>query len=582
MLQPAKKPKKELKQSDETNIVLGGNGFDINKYKWSPVPFNAQSMTIEKTKIETPLENVSTDKLLMPASTKRRQNWNLVNNLSSESTVNILTKEKKLSEQKIRPLTVLGDITKKSKWNNKIRKQKGIKLGFTSTKKWYLKICKENDILYEQEADDVIINDDYNNVKGPEMRPITATIIKVNEEEETSSVSSYDVFQNLIIKKANYEFDYGSKASLLRSKNGLAYTFSNGSLGPNFGPGLGGSSFMRSKKLEYNIGNGANIGLGGFGGNMITKKDFSFGAGSGLIKNSGFGIGYGSGSNLLKSKEFKNSNYDFEISGPSFNKKVITQTKIINGSGSNIINSGGISLGKNSFREMDKKVAGESYKFSAFPNFSDEKKNIIKLRVSNENIQKNQYDKTVKTLANQANTLIESANMANNMNMNMNAGNVNIITGMKASDSQDNNISAGNMMVSGMGAMKVSASQDNNLMEHINENMNMNAGMKIVTGVNTMRTSHSQENNLEGNLNMMNTGGMKVMAGMTTVRTSGSQDNNLMGNLNTNNNMSSGSMKMVSGMRVNNMRDTRNLMGEKRKKIEFIREEPEQTNYLRI
>ena len=110
----------------------------------------------------------------------------------------------------------------------------------------------------------------------------------------------------------------------------------------------------------------------------------------------------------------------------------------------------------------------------------------------------------------------------------------------------------------------------------------MNAGMKIVTGVNTMRTSHSQENNLEGNLNMMNTGGMKVMAGMTTVRTSGSQDNNLMGNLNTNNNMSSGSMKMVSGMRVNNMRDTRNLMGEKRKKIEFIREEPEQTNYLRI
>jgi len=99
------------------------------------------------------------------------------------------------------------DTTKKNKWDNKIRKQKGIKLGFPSTKKWYLKICKENDILYEQEADDVIINDDYNNVKGPEMRPITATIIKVNEEEETSSVSSYDVFENLIIKKANYEGD---------------------------------------------------------------------------------------------------------------------------------------------------------------------------------------------------------------------------------------------------------------------------------------------------------------------------------------------------------------------------------------
>ena len=91
MLQPVEKPKKELKPSDETNIVLGGNGFDINKYKWSPVPFNAQSMTIEKTKIETPLENVSTDKLEMPATTKRRQNWNLVNNLSSESPIPILS-----------------------------------------------------------------------------------------------------------------------------------------------------------------------------------------------------------------------------------------------------------------------------------------------------------------------------------------------------------------------------------------------------------------------------------------------------------------------------------------------------------
>ena len=54
-------------------------------------------------------------------------------------------------------------------------------------------------MLFEQKADDVIINDDYNNVKGPEMRPIHATIIKINEEE-TSSVTSYDVFQNVIFK----------------------------------------------------------------------------------------------------------------------------------------------------------------------------------------------------------------------------------------------------------------------------------------------------------------------------------------------------------------------------------------------
>ena len=204
VLQPGR-PTRVLELSDKTDFKLGGNGFDANKYKWAPVPVNAQSMSIEKTKIEIPLENISTDKMEVPAARRRKQDWNLINNLSSESTVNILTKEKILSEQTIRPVTVLGEPVNKNKWNDKIRKQKGIKLGFPSTKKWVLNICKEIDILYEQDADDVIINDDYNNVKGPEMRPITATIIKVNEEDETSSVSSYDVFQNLIVKKIEYD-----------------------------------------------------------------------------------------------------------------------------------------------------------------------------------------------------------------------------------------------------------------------------------------------------------------------------------------------------------------------------------------
>ena len=48
-----------------------------------------------------------------------------------------------------------------------------------------IKYMQRNWYLY----DDVIINDDYNNIKGPEIRPNTATIIKVNEKDETSSVS---------------------------------------------------------------------------------------------------------------------------------------------------------------------------------------------------------------------------------------------------------------------------------------------------------------------------------------------------------------------------------------------------------
>ena len=216
--------KTELKQSDTTDFKLGGNGFDANKYKWAPVPFNAQTMSIEKTKIEIPLENVSTDKMEVPAARRRTQDWNLVNNLSSESTVNILTKEKLYLEQKMMPITVLGESNaNKNKWSDKIRKQKGFKFGFPSTKKWTLNICKEIDIDYEQEADDVIINDDYNNVKGPEMRPITATIIKVNEEDDTSSVSSYDVFQNFISKKTEYEYNYDIDHEIQLMKNRNSY-----------------------------------------------------------------------------------------------------------------------------------------------------------------------------------------------------------------------------------------------------------------------------------------------------------------------------------------------------------------------
>ena len=99
------------------------------------------------------------------------------------------------------------------------------------------------------------------------MRPITATIIKVNEEEETSSVSSYDVFQNLIIKKSNYEFDYGSTTSLSRNKNGLQFTLSNGS--------LGGRNFMNSGAISKGKNSFRDNNLMG---NINTNNDKSVGS----------------------------------------------------------------------------------------------------------------------------------------------------------------------------------------------------------------------------------------------------------------------------------------------------------------
>ena len=539
------------------------------------MPFNAQSMTIVKSKEEAPLKSMSIDRMIMPASRKKRQDWNLVNDLSAQSKINILTKEKKLCKQKIKTLTVRGEGLDKNKWNDKIRRQKGVKLVFGPTKKWNLKVNKEIDLIYEQESDDVIINDDYNNVKGPEMRPITATIIKVKEEEDTSSVSSYDVFQNVIVKRTNYEFGLGSTSNLLKKYGTYQLGFGNEGIGLlkdrkdlEFGiNGIGGgkrslefgmtgigssSSLIRNKRnLDLGIGGfGVTSGLlkdrkdldFGFGGSDLIKgtKNLEFGIsnvglGSGLLKDKNeFGYEFSfrngvSGSNLLQNKEGfdvglsgtfgRNSGgYKYEYSGPSNNKNIIKQTKIITGNSPVIFNDSGANAGIS----ISKNVSAENYNLTNLPSFGEQnKQNVFKLRVSSnsENEQKNKYDKTVKTLANQTKNLIESVNMNTNNTNSMNAA-----------------------------------------MNSINTN-SMSANTNIINGVNNMNAAM---------------GSMNSMSSM----------NAAMGNMNTMNSMNA-AVNRMNARNINmgmNMRDTRNvIIGDKKmKKIEFIRDEPEQKNYLRV
>ena len=585
-------------------------------------------MTIGKPRIKGPLKNISTDRMLMPASRKKRQDWNVVNNYSTQSTINILTKEKKLCEQKTKTITVIGVSSNKNKWNETIRKQKGVKLGFGPTKKWDLKVNKEIDLEYEQESDDVIINDDYNNVKGPEMRPVTATIIKVKEEEDTSSVSSYDVFQNVIIKRTGYEFGLGGSAL---KKGGLggygAYQLGLGS------GGIGGIGLLKDRKdfefgmngmgvgkrtlefgmsgigggkrtLEFGmtgIGGGTSLidrrnldyGIGGigFGSGLRERKDLEFGigglrtspglirdkkildfgisnvgVGSGLLKDkSGFGYEFslrnGGGSGLLQTKEgldvglgmsgekVRKSGgvkYEYEYLNPSNSKTVITQTKIINekspriyNSNGNILNSG-ISMSKNSYGDITKNVTEENIKLANLPTLGEQgKQNVFKLRVSStsENEQKNKYDKTVKSLASQTKNLIGNGNIntmsASSMNAGMNIRNSNSMNAAM------NSMNANNMSSNSMNVMNAAMS-NMNAMGSINSMNSMNAAMNSMNAINNTMNAAMNSKNVR-NMNM----GMNM------------------------------------GM---NMRDTRNIIiGDKKmKKIEFVREEPEQKNYLKV
>ena len=196
LLKATKRVLKNLTQTEESTITMGGKGF--KQRIWEPVPFLANSMTIEKSILSKKLE-ITSEKMEVSRDRKRRADWNLVNETSLASSVNLLKEEK---EEEI------------NKWKDIVKKHSGIKLSFgKSVKKFILTVCKEINMFFEREVDDVIVNDDYNNIAGPQTRPIIVTVLKVNEEEETSSVTSYDVFKNLIIQKSNYNISYGTNSN---------------------------------------------------------------------------------------------------------------------------------------------------------------------------------------------------------------------------------------------------------------------------------------------------------------------------------------------------------------------------------
>ena len=252
LLKAKKRVLKNYTKTEETNIRVGGKGFKLKV--WEPVPFLANSMTIERSPCSKKLEK-TTENLVMPPTRKRRQDWNLVCTPVTSISDNYLVKEKVLEQQKLNPITIIEDNQDKNKWKGDVRKQNGVKLLYpkqTKTKKFILSICKEINLFFEHEIDEVIVNDDYNNIQGPQMRPVVVTVIKVNEEDETSSVTSYDIFQNLIMKKTNINFEYEGQNEFKNS-----YEF--------------GKNISSSGNYEIVIGNKINKIGGGYNSGQFSK-----------------------------------------------------------------------------------------------------------------------------------------------------------------------------------------------------------------------------------------------------------------------------------------------------------------------
>lgn len=259
-LKATKRVLKDYTQTEESNIKVGGNGFKPRV--WEPKPFLANSMTIIG-RAKTPKLEKSSSNLLIAPMRKRRQDWNLVNTASSETSINYLTKEKILEQQNLNPIEITQENIDKNKWKEIVKKQNGVKLVYKKQQKqkWYLSICKEINLFFEHEIDDVLVNDDYNNIQGSQMRPVVVTILKVNEEEEeTSSVTSYDVFQNVVIKKTNLQYEYGTQGLLKNNfefnkniKTGANYEINFGSRSNKISGTFGDGEFSKFGKKEGGI-----------------------------------------------------------------------------------------------------------------------------------------------------------------------------------------------------------------------------------------------------------------------------------------------------------------------------------------
>ena len=64
----------------------------------------------------------------------------------------------------------------------------------------------EPEIISESVSESFIINDDYNQVKNLRMRPVFVTVMKMNEEEE-SSTEAFDIMESIFNQKINLNID---------------------------------------------------------------------------------------------------------------------------------------------------------------------------------------------------------------------------------------------------------------------------------------------------------------------------------------------------------------------------------------
>ena len=174
---------------------------------WNDVtyPMSGKPFTLEKVETNVDLEKSKGEKITLKKAYDT-VDWNKKNNQRKEVQINMAKKAKKkyLSKQKIQPVVIKGQ---ENNWNKLVKEQNDTNINIEKTqKKSDFILSKGDEVHISNESDEILINDDYNIVEENYTRPIRANIKKIENYEEESISSEYDVLKGIQKYTGQYQY----------------------------------------------------------------------------------------------------------------------------------------------------------------------------------------------------------------------------------------------------------------------------------------------------------------------------------------------------------------------------------------
>ena len=191
------KYEKDETLQDSTDIVSYEAEYPKNNdWNEDSIPMSGRPFTIEK-KPRPNLFTSKAEKISIKESYKSKD-WNKNIRERNEIKINMLTRKPRrhlLSKHRVQPVILKG---KDSNWNRIVKRENDTKLQIDkSPKKANFVLSKDIEFQIENEAEEILVNDDYNIVEENYSRPIRANIRKVEDLTEESVSSEYDILKNI-------------------------------------------------------------------------------------------------------------------------------------------------------------------------------------------------------------------------------------------------------------------------------------------------------------------------------------------------------------------------------------------------